>query len=101
MHYVHDIIIERLGKNKSIHGGSSMGYIGKVWILDDEGLAHDKEIEIYEKNKIEYRVTTKDTFEKDLQVFGRVTDAIVAQVGFKVTADLMKQLQNCKVICTF
>src|SRR5699024_5597037 len=38
---------------------------------------------------------------KDLQEFGRKTDAIVAQVGFQIKADLIEKLENCKVICTF
>jgi len=84
-----------------LHGGDSLGYDGKVWILDDEGLAHDKEFEIYEKNNIEYRLTTRASFKKDLQAFGRKTDAIVAQVGFQVSAPFIRKLNNCKVICTF
>lgn len=78
-----------------------MTYKAKVWILDDEGLAHDKEIEIYERENIAYRITTKATFKKDLEEFGQYTDAIVAQVGFQCEADLINQLEQCKVICTF
>lgn len=73
----------------------------KVWILDDEGLSHDKEIEIYEQNNIAYKLTTKKTFEKDLEEFGKIADAVVAQVGFQCQESLIKQLKNCKVICTF
>lgn len=32
----------------------------RVWILDDEGLAHDKEIEIYKQHQIEYKITMSE-----------------------------------------
>jgi len=73
----------------------------KVWILDNEGLTHDKEIVMYEKHDIEYRMTTKKTFEKDLAAFGKYADAIVAQVGFQCPKELIDQLEKCKIICTF
>lgn len=73
----------------------------KVWILDDEGLPHDKEIEIYNEHQIEYKITTKDSYEEDLETFGRHADAIVAQVGFRCSAELIEQLERCKIICTF
>lgn len=73
----------------------------KVWILDDEGLSHEKEFEIYEENNIEYRVTTKASFETDLEEFGKDAIAIVGQVGFQIDAELMDQLKNLKAICSF
>lgn len=73
----------------------------KVWILDDEGLTHDKEFEIYKDNNIEYKVTTKSTFDKDLREFGTNTDAVVAQVGFQCDTNLINQLKKCKAIFTF
>lgn len=73
----------------------------KVWILDDEGLTHDKEFEIYREHNIEYKVTTKTTFDKDLEEFGVNTDAVVAQVGFPCDANLISRLENCKAIFTF
>src|SRR5690625_1510978 len=73
----------------------------KVWILDDEGLAHDKEIEIYEQNDIEFKITTKDTFETDIAEYGKKADAVVAQVGFQCPSDLINELDHCKIICTF
>lgn len=73
----------------------------KVWILDDEGLSHEKEFEIYEQNEIEYRVTTKASFEKDLEEFGKDAVAIVCQVGFQIDSELISKLENCKAICSF
>ena len=73
----------------------------RVWILDDEGLAHDKEIEIYKQHQIEYKITTKETYKKDLAEFGRQADAVVAQVGFNCSKELINQLDACKIICTF
>lgn len=73
----------------------------KVWILDDEGLNHTKEIDMYLSENIDYKITTKDTYAEDLQSFGRDADAIVAQVGFAVTEELIGNLNNCKAICTF
>lgn len=73
----------------------------KVWILDDEGLSHEKEFEIYEQHHIEYRVTTKASFEKDLEEFGKEAIAVVCQVGFPIDSELINELTNCKVICSF
>mgnify|MGYP001270259043 FL=1 len=73
----------------------------KVWILDDEGLSHEKEFEIYEQHHIEYRVTTKASFEKDLKEFGKEAIAVVCQVGFPIDSELINELTNCKVICSF
>lgn len=78
-----------------------MVYKQKVWILDNEGLNHTKEISIYQSENIEYKVTTKESFTEDLQSFGKYADAVVAQVGFAVENDLIEQLRKCKVICTF
>lgn len=73
----------------------------KVWILDDGNLIHEKELEIYEQNDVEYRVTTRASFKTDFEQFGRYTDAIVAQVGFHVQKGLIQSLDQCKIICTF
>ncbi|MEI3613432.1 C-terminal binding protein [Pseudogracilibacillus sp. SO30301A] len=73
----------------------------KVWILDDEGLNHEKEIKMYKQHNIGYKITTKDTFEKDLDNYGKLADAIVAQVGFQCPAELINKLEQCKIICTF
>ncbi|MFD2133835.1 C-terminal binding protein [Pseudogracilibacillus auburnensis] len=73
----------------------------KVWILDDEGLTHDKEFEVYREHNIEYKVTTKTNFDKDLEEFGVNTDAVVAQVGFPCDANLISRLENCKAVFTF
>ncbi|MBO1002729.1 C-terminal binding protein [Pseudogracilibacillus auburnensis] len=73
----------------------------KVWILDDEGLTHDKEFEVYREHNIEYKVTTKTNFDKDLEEFGVNTDAVVAQVGFPCDANLISRLEKCKALFTF
>lgn len=82
-------------------GGDFMGSKAKVWILDDEGLHHDKEIEMYQQRNIEYKITTEATFEKDLVEYGKHADAIVAQVSFQCSAELIHKLERCKIICTF
>lgn len=73
----------------------------RVWILDSEGLNHDKEISLYQEADIEYKITTKDTYLEDLEAFGKHADAVVAQVGFACNKELIDQLDNCKAICTF
>src|SRR5699024_8124364 len=72
-------------------GGLDMA---KVWILDNEGLNHTKEISIYESENVEYKITTKATYEEDLASFGQYANAVVAQVGFAVTNDLIEQLHH-------
>lgn len=73
----------------------------KVWILGNEGFNHDKEISLYQKANVEYKITTKETYSEDLQIFGKHADAIVAQVDYPCNAELIEQLHACKVICTF
>ncbi|MGM8366650.1 C-terminal binding protein [Virgibacillus sp. W0181] len=73
----------------------------KVWVLDGAGLTHDKEFEVYEQHNIDYKLTTKETLQKDLQEFGKYADAVVAQVSMHVTEELINQLENCKAIFTF
>lgn len=73
----------------------------KVWILDNEGLPHSQEIEIYKKYGIVYKITTKKTFEEDFENYGKNADAIVAQVGFHCSANFIEQLERCKIICAF
>ncbi|MGM8212271.1 C-terminal binding protein [Virgibacillus sp. W0430] len=73
----------------------------KVWIIDDAGLTHDKEFEVYERHGIEYKLSTASTFEKDKAEFGIYADALVAQVAFQVTDELLRELENCKAIFTF
>lgn len=73
----------------------------KVWILENEGLAHDKEMAIYEKNNISYKLSTMKTFERDFKEFGKNADALVVQVGFQCDAELINRLENCKGIFTF
>jgi D-3-phosphoglycerate dehydrogenase len=78
-----------------------MGNVKSVWILDDEGLNHEREIELYHKHGIKYRITTKKSFTSDLKDFGTNADAIVAQVGFQCPSELIVLLEKCKIICTF
>lgn len=88
--------------NVLIHlGGKIMNSTQKVWILDSEGLDHDKEISLYHEAHVEYKITTKETYLEDLNTFGKDADAVVAQVGFACTKELINQLDNCKAICTF
>ncbi|WP_153722855.1 C-terminal binding protein [Sporosarcina cascadiensis] len=70
----------------------------KVWILDDEWFTHDVEKEIYDDYDIEYKVTRSDTVKEDFETFGKYADGIVAQIGFPCGADIISELENCKII---
>lgn len=70
----------------------------KVWILDDEWFTHDVEKGIYDDHNIEYKVTRSDTVKEDFETFGKYADGIVAQIGFPCGADIISELDNCKII---
>lgn len=69
-----------------------------VWILDDEWADHSVEKEIYEKNGFEVKVTRSEDLEQDLPHYAPYADGVVAQVGFPCRAELINQLDACKVI---
>ncbi|WP_301109770.1 C-terminal binding protein [Sporosarcina sp.] len=70
----------------------------KVWILDDEWFTHDVEMGIYDDHDMECKVTRSDTVKEDFETFGKYADGIVAQIGFPCGADIISQLENCKII---
>jgi D-3-phosphoglycerate dehydrogenase len=69
-----------------------------VWILDDEWTDHGLEKEIYEMHGLEMRVTRSETLTVDLPKYAPYADGVVAQVGFPCQADLIRELDSCKVI---
>ncbi|RST70309.1 C-terminal binding protein [Siminovitchia acidinfaciens] len=69
-----------------------------VWILDDEWTDHSIEKELYEQNGFEVKVTRSENLEKDLPQYAPYADGVVAQVGFLCQAELINQLDACKVI---
>lgn len=75
--------------------------LGKVWIIDDAGLDHRKEIAIYDEENISYVLSTQKSLEKDLERFGRYADVIVAEASTSIDEKLIKKLNNCKTIISF
>ncbi|WP_191991879.1 C-terminal binding protein [Bacillus aerolatus] len=69
-----------------------------VWILDDEWVDHSIEKAIYEQNGFEVKVTRSEAFEEDLPHYAPYADAVVAQVGFQCTAELIDKLDSCRII---
>ena len=73
----------------------------KVWIVDIAGLDHSKEIEIYKANNIDFLLSTEETWEKDLELFGENADVVVAEASISVDETFIEQLTKCKAILSF
>ena len=73
-----------------------------IWIIDEEWLDYETEkallTEAFPGCKISY--SGYDCM-KDLDDFGYQADAIICQVYAHITAELIKKLQNCKIISNF
>ncbi|KMY54015.1 hypothetical protein AC623_08560 [Bacillus sp. FJAT-27231] len=69
-----------------------------VWILDDEWTDHSVEKALYEQNGFEVKVTRSEVFETDSPHYAPYADAVVAQVGFQCTAEIINQLDSCRII---
>src|SRR5690625_3686740 len=72
-----------------------------VWILENEGLSHDVEIAMYKQVGFHVKQSTKATFNDDFYQFGKYASAIVAGVDFSLNEKIIKQLNHCKIICSF
>src|SRR5690625_2066098 len=73
----------------------------RVWILENEGLPHEVEINMYEQANIEVKETTKATFKEDFINFGKDAHAIVVGVEFPFDQEMIHELKHCEIICSF
>lgn len=73
----------------------------RVWILENEGLPHNKEIAMYRTLNIQVKQTTKKHFHADFESYGKFAHAIVVGVDFQLTQQIIHQLENCQIICSF
>ncbi|HEY9577130.1 MAG TPA: C-terminal binding protein [Pseudobacillus sp.] len=69
-----------------------------VWILDDEWTDHSVEKALYDQNGFEVKVTRSEAFEEDFPHYAPYADAVVAQVGFQCTEEIINQLDACRII---
>ncbi|MFK2827014.1 C-terminal binding protein [Bacillus sp. B190/17] len=69
-----------------------------VWILDDEWNNHELEKNIYKQHGFDVQITRSENLERDLPLYAPYADGVVAQVGFSCGAEIINQLQSCKVI---
>lgn len=69
-----------------------------VWILDDEWTDHSVEKALYEANDFEVKVTRSEAFKEDFPHYAPYADAVVAQVGFQCTAEIIDKLDSCRII---
>ncbi|WP_066397033.1 C-terminal binding protein [Neobacillus mesonae] len=69
-----------------------------VWILDDEWTDHSIEKALYEKNGFDVKVTRSENFVEDFPNYAPYAEAVVAQVGFQCTAEIIDKLDSCKII---
>ncbi|MFK2826683.1 C-terminal binding protein [Bacillus sp. B190/17] len=69
-----------------------------VWILDDEWTDHSIEKEIYAEHGFEVKVTRSEAFQEDFPHYAPYADAVVAQVGFQCTEEIINQLDSCQII---
>lgn len=73
----------------------------KVWILDGADMDHSLEIELYNKNNIEYLISNEKSFVADYEKFGMFADVINSEASISLSEEYLKNLQNCKLICSF
>lgn len=73
----------------------------RVWILESEGLPHHAEIALYEKENLQVKQSSKETFQEDFINFGQDAHAIVVGVDFQLPKETIEQLSNCQILCSF
>lgn len=73
----------------------------RVWILENEGLPHDKEIAIYKEANIQVKQSTKESFNEDFEIYGKYAHAIVVGVDFTLGKETINRLNNCQILCSF
>lgn len=69
-----------------------------VWMLDEEWPEHGFEQQFFLDRGVEFRASTETTLNSDWRQFGVGATALIAQVGFPLSTDLLEQLRQVRGI---
>lgn len=72
------------------------------WIIDEEWPDYEVETKILKERYPDCTIKfSKNDYQKDLEEFGYMADAIIAQVYVYITKETIDKLENCKCIALF
>lgn len=72
-----------------------------VWILDDEWVDHQIEMDIFTKQGYTVKISTSKSLANDLPIYAPIADGVIAQVGFQCTEEVISQLASCKILAVY
>ncbi|SDP83295.1 C-terminal binding protein [Desulforhopalus singaporensis] len=75
---------------------------GIIWIIDEEWSDYEIEEELIKINLPDYEIKySQKSYEKDLEIFGKNADAIICQIDIDMPAEVIRSLENCKIISIY
>lgn len=73
-----------------------------IWIIDEEWPDYETEKDVLARKFPDCTIRfSGEQFAADLADFGKKADAIICQVNIAMSADVIKELENCKVIAVY